>query len=215
MQQTHANAYNPLEIDHLAVAAQSLAEGVAYVEDYLGIAMQAGGAHPLMGTHNRLLGLADGLYLEVIAINPDAPKPDHPRWFDLDNFIGPPRLSNWILRCGKLAQTLAISPAGAGRSTALWRGDLRWHMAIPDDGKLPFGGMFPALLQWGGDRHPLQMLAASHCQLNRLEIAHPDRAGLSHALAPLGINDNRIILCDGFAPRLTAIFQTPHGERQL
>ena len=38
----------------------------------LGVPMAGGGKHPLMGTHNRLIGLGD-LYLEVISIDPDAP----------------------------------------------------------------------------------------------------------------------------------------------
>ena len=56
-------------IDHLVIAAETLAEGVAWVEDRLGIACSGGGAHPAMGTHNRLIRLGD-LYLEVIAIEP-------------------------------------------------------------------------------------------------------------------------------------------------
>ena len=37
-----------------------------------------------MGTHNRVLGMAGGMYLEVIAIDPDAAAPERPRWFGLD-----------------------------------------------------------------------------------------------------------------------------------
>ncbi|MFT7058852.1 MAG: hypothetical protein ACJASV_001357, partial [Pseudorhodobacter sp.] len=76
-----------LRLDHIAVAANTLAEGTAWVEAQLGVTLAPGGQHPLMATHNRLLGLADD-YLEVITINPDAPAPPHPRWFDLDRFSG-------------------------------------------------------------------------------------------------------------------------------
>ena len=40
-----------------------------------------------------------GIYLEAIAPNPAVPEPSRSRWFDLDNFSGPARLSNWALRC--------------------------------------------------------------------------------------------------------------------
>ena len=58
------------ELDHLVVSAATLAEGVAYVEEALGVAMAGGGEHAHMGTHNRLLSLGPSDYLEVIAVDP-------------------------------------------------------------------------------------------------------------------------------------------------
>src|SRR5690606_778954 len=110
-----------------------------------GVPMQGGGKHPLFGTHNRLLGMADGLYLEVIAIDPAAPDPGRARWFDLDRFDGAPRLTNWICRTGSMADTLATLP-GAGEVVPLSRGDLRWLMAVPPDGRLPFDQAHPAVI---------------------------------------------------------------------
>ena len=60
-----------LTLDHIAVACTDLAEGTAWAEERLGVKMQTGGKHARYGTHNTLLGLADGLYFEVIAIDPD------------------------------------------------------------------------------------------------------------------------------------------------
>jgi Glyoxalase-like domain len=71
-------------IDHLVVAANSLAEGTDYISETLGVKPEGGGEHVAMGTHNRVVRLGEGCYLEVIAINPSAPKPLHPRWFELD-----------------------------------------------------------------------------------------------------------------------------------
>lgn len=72
-------------LDHLVVAARTLEEGAAYIERMLGVAMSPGGQHPQMGTHNRLLNLGGGVYLEVLAIDPQGIPPDRPRWFDLDS----------------------------------------------------------------------------------------------------------------------------------
>ncbi|OYW58048.1 MAG: hypothetical protein B7Z31_08625 [Rhodobacterales bacterium 12-65-15] len=99
-----------LRIDHLAVVAGRLGDGVALVEQALGVTMAGGGKHALMATHNRLLGLGD-LYLEVIAPDPNAPAPDRPRWFDMDRFTGPPRLTHWIAATDDLAAEVALGPA--------------------------------------------------------------------------------------------------------
>lgn len=103
-----------MQLDHVAIAATDLAEGTAAVEAALGLSMGPGGAHPLMATHNRLLGLGDS-YLEVIAPDPAAPRPPFPRWFDLDRFEGRPRPSNWILRCADLDAALRFCPRRAAR----------------------------------------------------------------------------------------------------
>ena len=78
-----------LRLDHLVISARTLDEGTQYVADTLGVAPAGGGAHPLMRTHNRLLNLWGGVYLEVIAVDPDAEAPAsgveaRPRLFALD-----------------------------------------------------------------------------------------------------------------------------------
>ncbi|KZZ67236.1 VOC family protein, partial [Sulfitobacter sp. HI0129] len=139
-----------LSLDHLAVAGEDLAAARAHAETALDVILQPGGRHDVFGTHNRLLGLADGLYLEAIAADPDAPAPDRARWFDLDRFSGPARLTNWICRCDDLDAALARLPDGFGRPVDLQRGDLRWRMSVPEEGRLPFDNLAPALIQWTG-----------------------------------------------------------------
>ena len=39
-------------VDHLVVAADSLAEGAEWVTDRLGVPTEPGGEHPAFGTHN-------------------------------------------------------------------------------------------------------------------------------------------------------------------
>jgi len=199
-----------LTFDHIAVSALTLAEGVAHVEAALGVALAGGGDHPHMATHNRLLGLGD-LYLEVISTDPDAAKPAWPRWFDLDNFTGPPRLTNWVARTDDLTTALLDAPDGTGTPIALSRGLYRWQMAVPVDGKLPYDGTYPALIQWQGPHHPTQALPQSHIRLTRLEIAHPQ----ADQLRRLPLTDARIHITQGPVKDLRATFATPHGTRIL
>jgi hypothetical protein len=200
-----------LAFDHIAVSARTLEEGVDWVEQSLGVQMAGGGQHPLMATHNRLLGLGD-LYLEVIAVDPAGVKPAQPRWFDLDRFTGPPRLTNWVARTNDMAATLTASPPGCGVPLSLARGDYRWKMAVPPDGILPYDGAYPALIEWQTPLHPTQALPDVGVRLKCLTIQHPQAASLRAALA---LNDPRVIIMLGPHKALTATFQTPQGERTL
>lgn len=201
-----------LTFDHIAIAAQTLDEGVAAVQDALGVALAGGGQHAHMSTHNRLLGLGD-LYLEVIAADPSLPRPSWPRWFDLDNFSGRPRLTNWVARCDDLAAAVAASPAGVGVPVSLQRGDYLWQMAVPADGKLPFDGGFPALIHWQGRLHPAPALPDVGLRLRRLEVAHPQAADLRAALDGK-FSDPRVVITEG-ALAMRASFDSPHGVRVL
>ncbi|WP_037309464.1 VOC family protein [Ruegeria halocynthiae] len=197
-------------LDHLAVAGETLEAASAHIEQALGVPLQDGGKHEKFGTHNRLLGLRDGLYLEAIAIDPQAQKPQRTRWFDLDRFEGPPRLTNWICQVPDIAAALSVFPDGVGQPIDLARGALRWQMAVPPGGRLPFDNLFPALMQWHGDLHPARMLQDSGCRLRRLVVFHPDALELARLLGDL-----ETVEFDTGPAALRAEFATPHGPRVL
>lgn len=69
-----------LRPDHLVISAETLAGAAEPLAKLFGAEFAPGGQHPLMGTHNRLLSLGPGEYLELIAIDPEAPQPAQPRW---------------------------------------------------------------------------------------------------------------------------------------
>ena len=121
----------PATIDHLVIRARDLESGSAYVADALGIDLAAGGAHPAMGTHNRVTGIGDA-YLEVIAVDPEAAAPERARWFGLDELAddAPPRLHAWIARVDEPVETPETGPA-----LTLSRGDLSWRVTVRDDGQ--------------------------------------------------------------------------------
>jgi catechol 2,3-dioxygenase-like lactoylglutathione lyase family enzyme len=202
------------QLDHLAVVADDLEQGTAWVEEALGVPLQAGGQHVRYGTHNTLLGLEDGLYLEVIAPDPTL-DPVPVRWFGLGQTVGAPHLGNWICRADDLGAAIAQSPAAVGTAVAMERGDLRWQIAVPADGSLPFGGAWPTLIEWAkGTLHPASRLAQQGVRLRRLTIATPQAAELSAQLLPRLASD---LIGFETAPEfsMTAVFATAHGERVL
>ncbi len=172
-----------LGLDHIAVAGETLDQAASHVTAALGATMLPGGQHARFGTHNRLLGLAPGLYLEAIAIDPAAPPPPDARWFGLDGFAGPARLDKWICRVPDLDAAIAALPE-AGRRVDLARGDLRWSMAVPLNGRLPFDGLFPALIEWQVPQPPGSSLPPSGLTLRRLTLRHPQADALRDRLAP-------------------------------
>lgn len=190
-------------LDHLAISAVDLDAGAADVAQRLGVPLQPGGQHGAMGTHNQLLSLGD-LYLEVIAVDPAAPKPVWPRWFDLDRFDGAPRMTNWIVRCDVFEAGLAALPAGTGLPMDLARGDLVWRMAVPETGVLPLDGIAPALITWQGRAHPAPRLIDRGVRLRRLVVSHPDIS----VLPDLG--DPRVVYQAG-ARAIFAEIDTPNG----
>ena len=201
-----------LALDHIAISAATLQDGADWVESVLGVPLAGGGVHPHMGTHNRLISLGD-LYLEVIAIDPSAERPGHPRWFDLDHFRGPPRLTNWICRTDDLDAALTAAPTGTGTATDLSRGDYRWRFAVPPSGKLPFDDCHPALIQWQGDLHPAKSLRDHGIRLTRLDITHPQAPALRAALS--GLSDPRVTVELGPYHAIRATLSTPNGPRVL
>lgn len=200
-------------LDHLVVGGTDRDAARAHVEDALGVSMQPGGQHPVFHTHNALMALEDGIYLEAIAPNPAAPKPARPRWFDLDRFEGPPRLSNWVCAVPDMEAVLPQMPEGSGTPVDLQRGDLTWRMAVSSDGTTPFDCLFPAVIQWTAGVHPAKTLTQTGVRLRRLTLVHPDGDALAKAVGH-HLEDDRIAVEVG-PNALHAAFETPNGERHL
>ena len=202
-----------LRLDHIAVACETLEEGRDWVEQRLGAVLQPGGKHARFGTHNLLMGLEDGLYFELIAIDPEAPDPGRRRWFDLDDFSGSPRLTNWICATDDLADAMAMAPPRMGEAFEAQRGDLHWRFVGGEDGRLPFEAGFPALIDWGESPHPSTRLPATGLRLERLEIFNPQGEALRGAVAPM-LADARVVI-EGGEKAMRAVFSSSNGQKVL
>jgi Glyoxalase-like domain len=114
-------------LDHIVITAPSLGLGVDYLRQTLGVTPQMGGEHPRMGTHNCFVKLGAKVYLEVIAVNPNAPRPQRPRWFALDELGANelPRLATWVARTDDIEAAAAASPLPLGKVEPMTRGQLR------------------------------------------------------------------------------------------
>jgi Glyoxalase-like domain len=205
-------------IDHLVVTAPSLDIGVEYVREALGVSPQPGGQHVRMGTHNWLLKLGEALYLEVLSVDPAAPSPLRPRWFQLDEeeSVKAPRLATWVVRTNDIGAALAASPVVSGYAMPMTRDDLSWTISIPRNGSLPLQGIAPTMIQWQGP-HPASRLPDSGCSLVRLEGFHTRADKVTAMLEAIGFQGAFSVspLPSGASAKLVAHIQTPAGTRQI
>ncbi|WP_147125608.1 VOC family protein [Shimia ponticola] len=162
------------ELDHIVLATTDLAQGVADID----LPWLPGGVHVDFGTHNRLLSLGPKDYLELIAVNPDAPPLGKTRWYDMDRFAGPTRMQNWVLRTDDLEAAVTQLGASFGVIHELSRGALRWRMAVPESGVLPFDNCAPALIQWDTPP-PMPALQDQGHRLTELVVSHPQADALA------------------------------------
>jgi hypothetical protein len=207
-------------LDHLVVAAATLEQGEDYVEAKVGVRPRRGGKHVAMGTHNSVLRLGERVYLEVIAVDPEARAQAPPRWFELDRpemqsaLAASPRLIHWVARCDDIEAMRRACPIDPGPVHALSRGDFRWRMTVPDDGHLPGGGVLPTLIEWSGASHPADAMPDNHLTLTGLAAAHPTPGLIRATLAALGLSDTLKVSYD-MTPRLAAMLATPRGPVSL
>ena len=204
-----------LIFDHLTVTAATLEEGVDHVRTCLNIDIPAGGKHEYMSTHNHLLRLGDTAFLEVIAVDPYAKKPDHPRWFALDEKGDEaPKLASWVAATKDIEKSLMFAPEGAGQPTKLSRGEIFWHMSITEDGSMPFGGAHPTLIMWQEGPHAATRMEDKNCTLKSFSIAHP-KADEIKTFLDGQFDDEKVSISQGLEIKLSAEINTPSGVKTL
>ncbi len=207
-------------LDHIVIAADSLPQGVDFLRSQLGVEIPAGGFHKTMATHNHLMQLGGDSYLELIAIDPAAEIPKHPRWFGLDQadkraaLKRQPRLITWVMNTPDIQRLAGSAGFDIGTPTALSRDDLRWEIALTDDGRLLADGMLPYCIQWHSSPHPSRGMADLGCRLRSLTIHHNRPDWLRQRLQALEAEHLVTVdtLPDAEAPYLEATIGTSNGE---
>ncbi|MEN8210320.1 MAG: VOC family protein [Thermodesulfobacteriota bacterium] len=210
-------------IDHLVIGADDLAQGIAYVKEFLCVDIPYGGIHTKMGTHNHLMQLGNDIFLEVIAVNPDMKSPESPRWFGLDDphvrkqIKKKPVLLNWVVNTKNIKELLGQANFSFGKKQLICRGNLSWYFGLPRDGRLLAGGMLPYAIEWQTDFHPSKNMADAGCRFQRLEIYHPNPTWFKTILTSIGAENLADIhaLPENSIPYMIAYIDTPYGVKFL
>lgn len=210
-----------LQLDHLTVVAPDLAEGVAHVRDCLDLDVPFGQRHLYMGTHNHLLQLGDGVYLEIVARDPAAAPQAHRRWFGIDDqrqvradWDEGRRLKGWVARTDAIDTVLAGRENVLGRKVALPQDAPAFDFAIPDGGSLPLDGILPSIIDRRGRPRSMATIADLGARLTSFTLAHPEPAAIEALYRDLAIMRAPMVV-PGARPRYSAQIETPTGSRVL
>ncbi|MEM7562538.1 MAG: VOC family protein [Pseudomonadota bacterium] len=206
------------QIDHFAIGAESLDQGVTHLQELLGVEIPRGGKHDAMSTHNCVTFSGNDSFLEVIAIDPDAPEPGRTRWFTLDDPVTQTRLAQspsplcWVVRTDDLDAVVESSPVDLGEVVLFTRGDRSWRLTVPQDGSLPEQGLIPAFIEWSPGLHPSANMKDLDLRLESVNLYHPEVDRMTSILEKLGVEHlARVIKAD--QAKLSFSLQTRQHSR--
>ncbi len=209
----HDAAMATLVLDHVILAGPALPDLASAFEARTGVPAAPGGRHAGQGTHNALVGLGPGRYLELLAPDPEAE--DGPFRASIA-YLGGPALHTWCVRGGN-ADAFAARVRAAGfepRRIAMERTRpdgvrLAWQLVFIDGH--PFGGLVPFFIDWAESPHPSATLGAP-LDWRSLRLEHPDAPRLAAVLAELGGVPEAVRVAPGEAPRLVGTWRGPRGD---
>ncbi|SKA35565.1 Glyoxalase-like domain-containing protein [Enhydrobacter aerosaccus] len=210
-----------LKLDHLTVIAPTLAEGVSHIRTCLDLDVPFGQRHGYMGTYNHLLQLGGAIYLEIVALDPEADGPGRRRWFGLDDqgkvrndWEEGRRLRGWVARTDAIESVIAGREGIFGEKVSLPAINSTFDFAIPRDGSLPLDGAAPSIIDRRGKPRSMATIADLGARLRSFSLEHPDPAAISALYRELDI-DRPPALTRGPMLRYRAQIETPTGLKEL
>ncbi|WP_026877132.1 VOC family protein [Jiangella gansuensis] len=203
-----------VDVDHLVWAGPDLDRLVEHVTVQTGLTPVYGGRHEGRGTHNYLVGLGPGRYLELLGPDRGQPEPSRPRPMRVDGLTDA-ALVGWAVRTDDIEGRVA-----AARNRGYDPGDvaemsrrtsdgtlLTWRLTPPEGG---FDGVVPFVIDWLDSPHPASGLSSS-MTLAGLTLRHPEPDKVSEALTALGL-DGVAEVVQGTAPGISAVLRSPRGD---
>jgi len=219
-----AAAAPALVVDHLVWCVDSVDKGIEKFEALTGVRPCIGGQRLGLGTHNALLSLGDGVYLEILALDP-AQKMEA-RWIGIDCPTKPCLATYCVQSDGKLEDVQASAKAkgydiGSIKDYSRENTEgktLKWRLAADHHTsgyeKLPFRGLVPFIVDWSVNplEHP-SAISPKGCRLAELRAYHPNPEELRKVFEALNLKG--ITVEAGDTERLEAILDSPNGQVKI
>lgn len=187
----------PALLDHILLGCSNLDNGIAFIEQRLGVRAASGGVHPGRGTQNAPLSLGDRHYLEIIAPSPEGPAADASAGtkaeVDALRKLTAPRLVGWAAHPGNLDQFathlrkvgIAFQGPQPGSRQRPDGRILHWRTLNLKDDR---GGVLPFFIEWSADSIHPSSDSQRGAELKRFAIAGPDPAGLNRICKLLNLD---------------------------
>lgn len=196
------------QIDHLMLGVDDLDRGMKAFEESTGVKPIYGGKHP-GGTHNALVSLGDGTYLEIIALQKGVTPPE--------DFAGLQQLHTltpigWAVSAQDSAQLrsrlsaagMAVTEPAAGSRTTPDGKKLAWQtFGLKDNFE-----QAPFFIVWSARTAHPSATSPRGCKLQQWRIAGPQRSKLEKLRRTL---DLPIEIADGQAASLRLALSCPKG----
>lgn len=203
-------------IDHLVYCVPDLHQAMKIFSEKCGVEVVYGGQHLSIGTHNALLNIGNGAYLEFLAIDPSNTNIQGSRWMGMD-LIDQPTFTRWAIKTNNLEQDTTILKKVNAEMGNIFAGSrkkadgstLNWAMALPL--ALPEVEILPFMIDWKDSIHPTATLATG-CQLLTLGATHPTPELVQPTLNALGTN---LKVKKDSKAKLYARIQTPMGILEI
>lgn len=199
-------------IDHLVFCVPDLKKGIQIFEKQFGVAPVYGGQHLTRGTHNALLNLGAGCYLELLAIDPKNKSVSPPRWMGID-LTKKMKLTRWAIKSTDFKKELTalkranpkLGKAFAGSRKTSTGDLLEWNMSLPLPE--PEIEILPFIVDWKNSIHPTENLEEK-CRLIELRASHPNPDFIQSTLDQLGAE---LKIESSNQVSLIAKIETPNG----
>jgi hypothetical protein len=203
-----AAAAPAVQIDHILLGIDDLDRGVKAFEESTGVKPVYGGKHP-GGTHNALVSLGDGTYVEIIAIQKGVAPPD--------DFAGLEQLRTltpvgWAvsskdsaqLRSRLEAARMAVTEPAAGSRTTPAGKTLSWQtFGLKDNfAEAPF------FIVWSAQTAHPSTTSPGGCKLQQWRIASPHQKNLEQLRRTL---DLHVDVADAKATSMQLSVSCPKG----
>lgn len=196
------------QIDHIMLGIDDLDRGVKAFEEATGVKPVYGGKHP-RGTHNALVSLGDGTYLEIIAVQKGITPPDDFAGLDQLHTLTPigwavSSRDSALLRSQLQSAGLVVTEPAPGSRTTPAGKTLSWQTFDLQENfeEAPF------FIVWSAQTAHPSTTSPDGCKLQQWRVAGPHQKNLEQLRRTL---DLRVDVADAKTTAMRLAISCPKG----
>jgi hypothetical protein len=206
---TAGAATSSAQVDHILLGIDDLGRGMEQFEKLTGVRPVQGGKHP-RGTHNALVSLGDGTYLEILALQPNVAPPEEYEGLKQLHTLTPigwavsskdsTQLRNRLTSAG-----MAVTESSAGSRTTPAGSTLSWQTFGLQEGfdEAPF------FIVWSPQSAHPSTTSPTGCKLQHWRVAGPHLKNLELLRSALEL---RIDVAEAPSTSLRLSLRCPKGD---